>query len=68
MVAEGVEDLVTWDALKALGCDLAQGFYLSRAITAPQLTAWLLGRSGGTRLRAVPNTGRSAGWHRSARP
>ena len=32
IVAEGVEDLLTWDALGSLGCDLAQGYYLSRPL------------------------------------
>ena len=41
VVAEGVEDRITWDALRAMGCDIAQGYYLSRPIPAPQLTPWL---------------------------
>jgi len=41
IVAEGVEDLVTWDALADLGCDLAQGYYLSRPLTSDALAAWL---------------------------
>jgi len=42
VVAEGVEDRITWDALAALGCDIAQGYYLSRPLPGPQLTSWLL--------------------------
>ena len=30
VVAEGVETEETWDRLKALGCTVAQGYYLSR--------------------------------------
>jgi diguanylate cyclase (GGDEF)-like protein len=41
VVAEGVEDRITWDALAALGCDIAQGYYLSRPLPGLQLTAWL---------------------------
>jgi diguanylate cyclase (GGDEF)-like protein len=41
VVAEGVEDRITWDALAALGCDIAQGYYLSRPLPGPQLTSWL---------------------------
>ena len=38
VVAEGVEDRYTWDTLEALGCDIAQGYYLSRPLPAHQLT------------------------------
>jgi diguanylate cyclase len=41
VVAEGVEDRGTWQAVSALGCDVVQGFYLSRAIAATSLTRWL---------------------------
>jgi len=41
VVAEGVEDRITWEALAALGCDIAQGFYLSRPLPGAQLTSWL---------------------------
>jgi diguanylate cyclase (GGDEF)-like protein len=40
VVAEGVEDQVTWDRLAALGCDVAQGFHLARAMPAPAFEAW----------------------------
>jgi diguanylate cyclase (GGDEF)-like protein len=41
VVAEGVEDALTWDRLGVLGCDLGQGFYLSRAQRAGELGGWL---------------------------
>ncbi len=44
VVAEGVEDAATWDALRDMGCDAAQGWYLSRAEPAAVLTPWLLER------------------------
>ena len=34
VVAEGVEDAASWDRLAALGCDSAQGYWLSRPIPA----------------------------------
>jgi diguanylate cyclase (GGDEF)-like protein len=37
VVAEGVEDYETWMQLAELGCDLAQGFYVSRPVPAGQL-------------------------------
>jgi diguanylate cyclase (GGDEF)-like protein len=44
VVAEGVEDRRTWEVLRTLGCDAAQGWYLSRAEPADVLTPWLLAR------------------------
>lgn len=41
VVAEGVEDLVTWDQLTAMGCDTAQGYYMSRPIPPVELVRWL---------------------------
>jgi diguanylate cyclase (GGDEF)-like protein len=41
VVAEGVEDAVTWQELDALGCNAIQGYYVSRPIPADGLTSWL---------------------------
>jgi diguanylate cyclase (GGDEF)-like protein/PAS domain S-box-containing protein len=41
VVAEGVENRATYDQLAALGCDLVQGFWLSRPLPAAALTEWL---------------------------
>jgi diguanylate cyclase (GGDEF)-like protein len=41
VVAEGVEDEAIWQTLAALGCDFAQGHYLSKALPAAELVAWL---------------------------
>ena len=41
VVAEGVEDADVWERLGLLGCDVAQGFLMSRPVPAPELTAWL---------------------------
>jgi diguanylate cyclase (GGDEF)-like protein len=46
VVAEGVEDRATWEQLKALGCDWAQGFYLARPMTAATFDMWLPQRRG----------------------
>ncbi|MEX5718852.1 putative bifunctional diguanylate cyclase/phosphodiesterase [Geodermatophilus maliterrae] len=40
-VAEGVEDQRTWDRLEELGCDVAQGWLVRRAVPADGLEAWL---------------------------
>jgi diguanylate cyclase (GGDEF)-like protein len=37
VVAEGVEDEPTWAALEALGCELVQGYVLSRPVPAAEL-------------------------------
>jgi EAL domain-containing protein (putative c-di-GMP-specific phosphodiesterase class I) len=40
VVAEGVENQATYDALASLGCDRMQGYHIARAMTAEALTAW----------------------------
>jgi len=40
VVAEGVENEETLLKLKSLGCDLIQGFYISRPIGAKDFMAW----------------------------
>ena len=44
VVAEGVEDAVTCRRLAEMGCDVAQGWLLSRALPADALTPWLQAR------------------------
>jgi EAL domain-containing protein (putative c-di-GMP-specific phosphodiesterase class I)/CHASE2 domain-containing sensor protein len=44
VVAEGVEDQTMADALRAMGCDQAQGFLFSRAITMSELISMMGGR------------------------
>jgi EAL domain-containing protein (putative c-di-GMP-specific phosphodiesterase class I) len=41
VVAEGVEDSATWQALNAMGCDAIQGYYVSRPIAAEELSDWM---------------------------
>ena len=41
VVAEGVETASAWDALERMGCDAAQGWYLSRAMPPAEATTWL---------------------------
>jgi EAL domain-containing protein (putative c-di-GMP-specific phosphodiesterase class I)/ActR/RegA family two-component response regulator len=40
-VAEGVEDREDWNLLCALGCDLAQGYFIARPMPAGQFPAWV---------------------------
>ncbi len=41
VVAEGVEDEASWRLLQTLGCDTAQGFWMSRPMPAEDLLGWL---------------------------
>ena len=41
VVAEGVDDRRTWDLLGQFGCDLVQGYFVSRPVPAEELAAWL---------------------------
>ncbi|HEX2293310.1 MAG TPA: EAL domain-containing protein [Gaiellaceae bacterium] len=45
VVAEGVESSLAWNGLAQLGCDTAQGHYLSRPAPAEELTEWLRDRA-----------------------
>lgn len=40
VVAEGVEDQVTWALLDALGCDVAQGYVIASPIPVDQFQHW----------------------------
>lgn len=42
VVAEGVEDAEQYALLTRLGCDVAQGYYLSRPLSAPNLENWIM--------------------------
>lgn len=41
VVAEGVEDQETFERLKSLGCDVAQGHYIGRPLPAAEFAVWL---------------------------
>jgi diguanylate cyclase (GGDEF)-like protein len=41
VVAEGVEDADSYNKLVALGCDYAQGYFLSRPLSPEKATVWL---------------------------
>ncbi len=40
-VAEGVEVLTDWHQMRAMGCDIAQGFFIARPMPADQFGVWL---------------------------
>ncbi len=41
VVAEGVETQIVWDQLKDLGCDDAQGYFMSRPLAPDKFAEWL---------------------------
>jgi len=41
VVAEGVENKETYDRLTSLGCNVAQGYFMSRPLPASQLVSWI---------------------------
>jgi diguanylate cyclase (GGDEF)-like protein/PAS domain S-box-containing protein len=44
VVAEGVETIETWELLRELGCNTAQGYFLGRPMPAEQMSDWLRAR------------------------
>jgi diguanylate cyclase (GGDEF)-like protein len=59
VVAEGVEDADTWQQLSAIGCDIAQGYAISRPLPTGAFAEWLrtngnvVSLQRGTRIAAV---------------
>jgi diguanylate cyclase (GGDEF)-like protein len=53
VVAEGVETPKAWSRLAQLGCDIAQGYYLSRPAPASEITDWIRDRAAGSRRRRL---------------
>jgi diguanylate cyclase (GGDEF)-like protein len=49
-VAEGIEDRWLWDQLAALGCDVAQGFWLAEPMPTAAVAPWIIRREQGTAL------------------
>jgi len=54
MVAEGVETDVAYTELKRLGCDQAQGYFISRPLPAAELDYWLSTRRAVDKLIGIP--------------
>jgi EAL domain-containing protein (putative c-di-GMP-specific phosphodiesterase class I) len=53
VVAEGVESEAVLTELHRLGCDVAQGFHVSRPLPAADFAAWLTAHAASGRVRAV---------------
>jgi diguanylate cyclase (GGDEF)-like protein len=41
VIAEGVENAEAWQTLAGLGCDLAQGYFVSRPLPLAEFLAWM---------------------------
>ena len=41
VVAEGIENEAIWQILRHAGCDVGQGYFMSKPIPAPQLGQWI---------------------------
>jgi EAL domain-containing protein (putative c-di-GMP-specific phosphodiesterase class I) len=54
VVAEGIETRAVMDRLIDLGCDIGQGYLISRPVPASELTAWLVGSGAVSAARHVP--------------
>jgi diguanylate cyclase (GGDEF)-like protein len=61
VIAEGVETLESWDILKRLGCDMAQGYFMSPPLPAAQFREWFArspwGASPASRAGVAPAVG-----------
>jgi diguanylate cyclase (GGDEF)-like protein len=62
VVAEGIEDQGAFDVLRSLGCEYAQGFFMSKPLPADDLEEWI---ADSDTLSALLESGRT--WEEPAR-
>jgi diguanylate cyclase (GGDEF)-like protein len=61
VVAEGIEVPYSWDRLGSLGCDLAQGYFVAKPMSADEFTRWVSARIvTNSPQRAALRTGRES--------
>jgi diguanylate cyclase (GGDEF)-like protein len=68
VVAEGVESETVLQALAELGCDIAQGYHISRPVPFETLANWLKTNSHHTQADPAPAPGLASGWPIAAKP
>ncbi len=51
VVAEGVETAESWELLREMGCDMAQGYFISAPLPASEIAGWV--RSLNTKLESA---------------
>jgi diguanylate cyclase (GGDEF)-like protein len=61
VVAEGVEAASSWEALGRLGCDLIQGYFVSKPLPTAQFTEWMAARLSSHRPSGTPHDPHLAG-------
>ena len=55
-VAEGVENIEAWNKLRDMGCDYAQGYFMSKPLPAAQFIDWIGSSSwGGLGIKKIKN-------------
>jgi diguanylate cyclase (GGDEF)-like protein/PAS domain S-box-containing protein len=54
VVAEGVETIETWERLRELGCNTAQGYFLGRPMPAEEMFDWLRERVAPPDIEQLP--------------
>jgi diguanylate cyclase (GGDEF)-like protein len=69
VVAEGVEVAASWEMLRRLGCDLIQGYFVSKPLPTREFTAWIVARAAQrasvappAEIRARANGITNSGW------
>jgi diguanylate cyclase (GGDEF)-like protein/PAS domain S-box-containing protein len=62
VVAEGVEDAETLAQLAEMGCDRAQGYYLSRPVPSEELLVWLSSTDHRDEVRTVLSQASARRW------
>ena len=63
VVAEGVEDADTLERLAEMGCDRAQGFFMSRPVPSTDMLAWMADESRRAEVTDVLRRAASRRWH-----
>ena len=56
-VAEGVETQGDWDAVRSMGCDTAQGYFVARPMCLDSFAAFCAGGAGWTSTGPAPQPG-----------
>ena len=57
VIAEGVENAEAWQILKTLGCDMAQGYFISKPLPATEFRDWMKHYTGNSSLARNPPAG-----------
>jgi EAL domain-containing protein (putative c-di-GMP-specific phosphodiesterase class I) len=54
VIAEGVENAEAWRVLENLGCDMVQGYFVSRPLPPQEFLGWMNDSGWGASLRGRP--------------